>query len=243
MATPIADLYPSNSLELFTRPDADYVYPLAKNGSGTPHLSLIDGLPVSLYVAQLPVYPVQPWSLRLFLGLSELTIQPGVRAIINGAPAFAQGYAQVFGTNLSKDVDNFPSTVNCLTGQVQLWIKGAPGDLSMKLIPISGYAAEKPINVFVGYQGDTSQAKRREIRSAIHGYGDGIAVGAPVYAQPVSGIIASASNLTELVSAIYEVVTVNRVALDTPGNDAKSITPLETELLRLNDVIINNESD
>jgi len=243
MATPTADLFPSNSLELFTRPDANFSYALDKNGSGTPVTSTVDGTQVSLYIAQMPVYPIQAWSLRLFLGINELTVQPGVRAYVNGAAGYFSGYAQVFGEHLSEDVDNFPSTVNLLTGQIQLWIKGAPGDLSMKLIPITGYATEKIVNVFVGYQGDTSQTKRREIRSAIRGFGDGIAPGAPLYGQVINGVAGSAANITKLVSGVAGVTTVNRVALDTAGSTDKSLNTVETELLRIGDIILNNEVD
>jgi hypothetical protein len=232
MAAPTSDLFPSNSLELFTRPDANYAYALDKNGVGTPTFSAVDGVVVSQYLAQLPVYPLQAWSLRLFLGVRELTIQPGI----------LPGSAQLFGDNLSADLA-FPSTVNLLTGSVTLFIKGAPGDLALKLVPVKGYATEKNINIYVGYSGNTSQTKRREIRSAIRSYGEGLAVGAPLYASQVSGIVGSKSNLTEVIRAISGVTAVNRVALDVPGNTEAVLNTVETELLRIKDVILNNDVD
>lgn len=232
MATPTSDLFPSNSLELFTRPDANYSYDLAKNGVGNPVYSNLDGVQISQYIAQLPVYPIKAWSVRLFLGVKELTIQPGI----------LPGNAQVFGDNLSADL-TYPSTINLLTGQVSLWIKGAPGDLSMKLIPIDGYATEKLVNIYVGYSGNTSQTKRREIRSAIRSFGDGLMVGAPLYGSEIAGIVGSKSNITQVIGAVDGVVSVNRVALDTPGNNSSMIATVETELLRIGDVILNNEVD
>lgn len=232
MATPTSDLFPSNSLELFTRPDANYSYDLAKNGVGNPVYSNLDGVQISQYIAQLPVYPIKAWSVRLFLGVKELTIQPGI----------LPGNAQVFGDNLSADL-TYPSTINLLTGQVSLWIKGAPGDLSMKLIPIDGYATEKLVNIYVGYSGNTSQTKRREIRSAIRSFGDGLMVGAPIYGSEIAGIVGSKSNITQVIGAVDGVVSVNRVALDTPGNNSSMIATVETELLRIGDVILNNEVD
>lgn len=232
MATPTSDLFPSNSLELFTRPDANFSYDLAKNGVGNPVYSNLDGVQISQYIAQLPVYPIEAWSIRLFLGVKELTIQPGI----------LPGNAQVFGDNLSADLA-YPSTINLLTGQVSLWIKGAPGDLSMKLIPIDGYATEKLVNIYVGYSGNTSQTKRREIRSAVRSYGDGLMVGAPIYGSEIAGIVGSKSNISQVIGAVDGVVSVNRVALDTPGNNSKMIATVETELLRIGDVILNNEVD
>jgi hypothetical protein len=232
MSTPTSDLYPSNSLELWTRPDQEFVYALSKQSVGTPVYSTYDQVTVSQYSAQLVIYPISAWSVRLFLGIQELTVVPGI----------IPGTAQVFGDNLSGTLD-YPSTINLLTGQITLWIKGVPGDLSMKLIPIVGYASDKTVNIYVGYTGDTSQSKRREIRSAIRAWGDGLQIGSPIYASEVSGIVGSKSNITEVIAAISGVVGVNRVALDTPGNTTKMLSAVETELLRIGDVILNNEVD
>ncbi len=233
MATPTSDLFPSNSLELFTPPDPNFSYALAKNGSGTPSFSAVDNANVSLYTAQMPVFPIQAWSFSLLLGINPLTIVPGIEP----------GFAQVLGPGLSADLNNFPSTVNLLTGQINLYIIGAPGDLSMNLVPIVGYATDKFVNIYVGYGGDTSQSKRREIRSAIEAWGNGLAVGASLYGRSVPGIIGSASNITAVISAVGGVTSVNRVALDIPGNTAAVVSTVETELLRIGDVILNNEID
>lgn len=233
LATPTGDLFPSNSLELFIPPDANYSYALTKNGTGTPVSSALDSATISQYTAQMPVFPIQAWSFTLYLGLSQLTVTPGI----------FPGTAQVFGSNLSVDVDNYPSTVNLLTGEISIWIKGAPGDLTMNLTPISGYATQKTVNIYVGYSGDTSQAKRRQIRSAVDAWGDGLGVGAPMYGQAVSGIIGSVSNITKVISSVSGVTAVNRVAMDTPGNTAAVINTVETELLRIGNVILNNEID
>lgn len=233
LATPTGDLFPANSLQLFTPPDPNFVYALTKNGAGNPSFSTVDNANVSLYTAQMPVFPIQAWSFNLFLGTHQLTVTPGIHP----------GTGQVFGPNLSADLDNFPSTVNLLTGQINLYIIGAPGDLTMELIPIVGYSSDKFVNIYVGYSGDTSQAKRREIRSAIEAWGNGLAVGASLYGQTVPGIIGSASNITAVIQSISGVTAVNRVALDTPGNIAAVISTVETELLRIGDVILNNEID
>jgi hypothetical protein len=233
LATPTGDLFPANSLQLFTPPDPNFVYSMTKNGAGNPSFSLADNANVSLYTAQMPVFPIQAWSFNLFLGTHQLTVTSGI----------FPGTAQVFGPNLSVDMDSFPSTVNLLTGQINLYIIGAPGDLTMELIPIVGYNSEKFVNIYVGYSGDTSQAKRREIRSAIEAWGNGLAVGASLYGQTVPGIIGSASNITAVIQSISGVTAVNRVALDTPGNIAAVVSTVETELLRIGDVILNNEID
>jgi hypothetical protein len=233
LATPTGDLFPANSLQLFTPPDPNHSYALVKNGAGNPSASTVDNANVSLYVAQMPVFPIQAWSFQLSLGIHPLTVVPGI----------LPGTAQILGPGLSSDIDNFPSTVNLLTGQINLYIIGAPGDLAMTLIPIVGYATEKFVNIYVGYSGNTSQSKRREIRSAIEAWGNGLAVGASLYGQKVPGIIGSASNITAVIQAVGGVTAVNRVALDIPGNTSAMVSTVETELLRIGDVILNNEID
>jgi Baseplate J-like protein len=233
LATPTGDLIPSNSLELFTPPDSTFSYSLTKNGAGNPIFSVVDNVNVSLYTSQMPVYPIQAWSFNLLLGINPLTIVPGINP----------GFALVIGPGLSADVVNFPSTVNLLTGQISLYIIGAPGDLSMTLNTSVGYSTDKYVNIYIGYSGNTSQFTRRQVRSAIQAWGTGLAVGASMYAQTVPGIIGSVSNITAVAAAIPGVTAVNRVALDTPGNPTPALTTVETTLLRVGNVILNNEID
>lgn len=240
MATPVADLSPSSSIELFTATQPDYVYEIERNGVGSPVFSAPDGFNISLYQAQLPVFPLQAWSLRLFLGTNELTVVPGLEP----------GTALLLGANLSvneeQDSDKnylYSSTVNLLTGTVQLWLVGAPGDLTMKLIPVTGYSTERLVNVYVGYDGDNTQTKRREIRAALRSWADGLTVGGVMYGSRVSGVLSSISCVKEVVLSAAGVDQVNRVALDVPGNNADRITALDFEQLKLGNVVLNNQID
>ena len=247
MATPIADLSPSNSTELFTVLKSDYTYSLSRTGVGTPVITTDDGT-TSLYIAQLTVSPIQAWSLRLFLGLDELTVVPGA----------TPGFAELYGDNLSSSTEDepnaiklvdpessqgFKSTVDLLTGSVRLWLKGAPGDLTMKLNQIGGYSTERTINIYVGYTGDNSQTKRREIRAALRTWTDGLPVGGALYGEEVSGIRASKSSVTSVVQNITGVTAITRVALETPGNTAVRTLAQDYELLKLGNVVLNNQVD
>jgi hypothetical protein len=247
MATPISDLSPSNSIELFTVLKSDYTYDLSRTGVGTPVITADEGA-TSLYIAQLPVSPIQAWSLRLFLGLNELTVVPGA----------TPGFAELYGDNLSTSTEDepdalklvdpessqgFKSTVDLLTGQVRLWLKGAPGDLTMKLNQIGGYSTERTISIYVGYTGDNSQTKRREIRSALRTWADGLPVGGALYGSEVSGIRASKSNATSVVQSITGVTGITRVALETPGNNAVRTLAQDTELLKVSNVVLNAQID
>jgi hypothetical protein len=247
VATPIADLVPLNSTELFTVLQSDFVYNLGRNGVGIPITTSDDGV-ASLYTAQSPVSPLQAWSFRLFLGPNELTVVPGA----------TPGFAEVYGDNLSvsKDVlpdsaklidpepaQNFKSTVDLLTGQIRLWLKGAPGDLTMKLNQVDGYSTERALNVYVGYTGNTTQAKRREIRAALRAWGSGVGIGGAFYATEIAGIRGSKSNVQAVVQNIDGVDTVIRVALETPGNTANRSTAQDFELLKLGNIVLNNQID
>lgn len=233
MATPLSDLYPSNTTQLFTPPQDTFVYELTKNGASSPETDG-NGDQVSLYTAQLPLYPVAVWSFALYMGSDELTIVPDVEA----------GYARILSASLSTDTSEaFWSRVNLLTGQVTLWIKGAPGDLTMELVSVTGYSTLRSVNVYIGYTGDNTQAKRREVRSAVKAWADGLAVGGAMYARNVSNVSESTVSITDVVAFVTGVDAVTRVALDTPANADARITAADYELLRAGDVIINNQVD
>jgi hypothetical protein len=231
IATPLADLVPANSTELFTAPQDNFIYDIARTGFGSP-VTDADNQQISNYTATLPLFPIQVWSMRLFLGVNELTIVPHT----------APGFARLFGENISSD-DNFPSTVNLLTGSVSLWLAGAPGDLTMKLVAIQGYSAERSVNVYVGYTGENTVTKRREIRSALRSWSDGLTIGGAMYARRVPGIFASKVSITDVVEAISNVDSVTRVALDTPANNEDRVTAADFELLRLGNIVLNNQID
>lgn len=231
MATPITDLIPSNSTELFTPPQDSYVYAMPRTGFGSP-VTDSAGLQISNYTSSLPLFPVQVWSFRLFLGVNEITVVPHT----------LPGYARLFGENISND-DNYPSTVNLLTGSASLWLTGAPGDLTMKLISIQGYSSERTVNVYIGYTGENTLTKRREIRSALRSWSDGLIVGGAIYARRVPGIFASRVSITDVVEAVSNVDSVTRVALDTPANNEDRITSADFELLRLGNIVLNNQVD
>lgn len=238
-ATPITDLYPSNSTELFTVPQDTFVYTLDKTSSGSPSVDS-SGTQVSLYTVQLPIFPVQTWSITLAIGTNDLSILPYVYREANNRVAVQQ--ARIMGENLSSD-DTYVSTLNLLTGQMSLWIKGAPGDLTMQLVTAQGYRAERTVNLYIGYSGDTSQTKRREVRSALQAWGQGLFIGGSIYAQRVTGISASTVSVSDVVAAIPGIDTVNRVALDTPANSQDRVIAPDGELLRLGQIVVNNSSD
>lgn len=239
MATPITDLYPSNSTELFTVPQDTFIYELDKTASGSPETD-DTGVQVSPYTVQLPVFPIQTWSFQLFLGINEVSILPYVYTGTDNRVLVQQ--ARLIGEDLSTD-DSYPSVVNLLTGQATLWIKGAPGDLTMQLVTAQGYSAERTVNLYIGYSGDTSQTKRREIRAALQAWGQGLFIGGAIYAQRVEGISASVVSVADMVAAVPGVDSVNRVALDTPANTQDRVTASDFELLRLGQIVLNNQVD
>lgn len=239
MATPITDLNTTNTTELFTVPQDTFVYALDKTASGTP-VEDSSGVQASPYNVQLPIFPVQTWSISLALGVDQVSILPFVYTDSNNRVLVQQ--ARLMAENLSSD-DVYPSTLNLLTGQMSLWIKGAPGDLTMQLVTAQGYSAERTVNLYIGYNGDTTQTKRREIRSALQAWGQGLSIGGSIFAKRVEGISASAVSVTDIVEAIPGVDGVNRVALDTPANSQDRVTASDFELLRLGQIVLNNQVD
>ena len=68
-------------------------------------------------------------------------------------------------------------------------------------------------------------------------------VGGTMYGSPVHGVTSSASSIRTVVAAIAGVDAVNRVALDTPANNADRISAIDFELLKVGNVVLNNQID
>lgn len=113
----------------------------------------------------------------------------------------------------------------------------------MRLTTVQGYSAERAVNVYVGYTGENTLTKRREIRAALRAWSDGLPIGGAIYANRVSGISASKVSVADVVGSIANVDAVTRVALDTPANNEDRITAADFELLRLGNIVLNNQID
>lgn len=232
MATPVTDLIPSNPTELFTVPREDFTYTIDRLFSSS-EISVEDGATISIYTAQLPVAPLATWSVRLFMGSFELTVIP------DSEP----GFARLLRNGVLSVSNDLKSRINLLTGKVTLAIKGVQGALSMKLVPVQGYDRERFVKVYAGYTGIVTQAKRREIRAALRSWSDQLRIGGVVYAREVDGVTASKANIMDVIEAVAGVSGVTRVALETPSSSDAKVTPADTELLRLGEVTLNNNTD
>jgi 3D (Asp-Asp-Asp) domain-containing protein len=77
----------------------------------------------------------------------------------------------------------------------------------------------------------------------LRAWGDGLTIGAAIYGAEVAGIRASKSNVTSVVENITGVTGITRVALETPGNNAVRTLAQDYELLKLGNVVLNNQVD
>lgn len=232
MATPTSDLRTTNPTELFSIPDDTHVYSVERT-SGTTSYSPVDVSDVTTYTGVLPVFPVAAWSVRLFMGDSELTVMPDIEP----------GYARLYRSSILSASSTLRSRINLLTGQVTLYVLGAQGDLTLRLNTTSGYDRERSVNVYLGYSGTNTQSKRREIRSALTSWAQQLKVGGTIYGSEQAGLAISKSNITSVVLAVSGVVSVQRVALETPSSTDTKVPAASTELLRLGQIVINNSVD
>jgi hypothetical protein len=238
MATPIADLVTSNTTELFSPPDDDYRYDV--DMAYVDHATSVDeeetpdvDTDVTRYEANLPTVPVSPWGVRLFIGGHELAIMPGD----------VPGTARLFRSGILSSSSIYISTIELMTGKVTLWVKGSQGDLTLGLRTVTSYTRERFVNVYIGYEGESSQSKRREIRMAIRAWADGLDVGQSIYGSERTGIVKSKTNVQSVVESVDGVTKVNRVALATPSSADIMVSASSTELLRCGQIIINNTID
>lgn len=241
MATPISDLLTSNPSELFTNPIDDYTYKVTRTALGKV-TGKKDNVPVSgnYYSSQLPVSPLAAWSFKMFLGGTELTVVPDT----------SPGYARLIGEGLIpfgyKDDTNgsdIKSTVNLLTGEAKFAILGSPGDLTMQLVPFHGYNTERLVNVYIGFSGTNTAERRSTIRAALRAWSEGLSVGGSIFADKISGITQSESNIKAVVESITGTGTVKGIALDNPASKDVRINANEYELLKLGSITLNNRVD
>jgi len=113
----------------------------------------------------------------------------------------------------------------------------------MRLVSLQGYDQEKVTDIYIGYVGVNTQAKRREIRNALKTWLSGFGVGSPLYATEVTGVVQSKANITSVVANITDVTSVSRVSIGTPGNTGVKLTAGITEIIRAGNIVINNSID
>ena len=113
----------------------------------------------------------------------------------------------------------------------------------MQLVTVQGYSTERVVNLYVGYTGDNTATKRREIRAALRAWSDGLSIGGYIYARRASNVSASTVSVTDVVSRVEGVDSVIRVALDNPANNETRVAAADYELLRVGTVYLNNQVD
>jgi len=141
------------------------------------------------------------------------------------------------------------SYVELATGNIVVSFKGDASTVQLSLITTQGYDTERTINLFIGYSGDNSLNKRRQIRSALRSWGNGLDIGGTIFASAITGIngqillAASRSNVSDVVLSVLGVTGVNRVSLDSPSNSAIRLDAAATELLKIGVITLNGFTD
>lgn len=148
-----------------------------------------------------------------------------------------------------KEVSIGGSYVDLFSGKLVISFKGDARDVTMSLITVQGYDTERSVNVYVGYTGDNSIVKRREIRNTLRNWASGFQVGSSLFAAPIRGsdgtviLATSQSNVTDVVMSVTGVTGVNRVSLDSPSNAAVRMDASTTELIKLGSIALNGLLD
>lgn len=265
-ATPLTDLEPASHAEVFTVPgdDVSYAVPLTLLANST-------------YAAQSPVAPLQPWALRAFLDGEELLVLPDhlgnrARLVGTGLAGYEVGLAAdkpvassvaagsfYYATNETKlyratttgwiTVELGGSWVHLQSGQIILSSKTAASRLTFQLRTAIGYQAERVVDIFVGYSGQTTQAKRREVRQAIRICLAGLPVGGSLFASAQrnsQGAIilgSSRANITDVVLSVAGVTAVHQVALESASSSTNRIDATDAEIFRAGSIQVNGFID
>lgn len=219
VATPDQDLAPDSDSTVFTPPTALPSYLISPTSIGA-----------GAYTAQAPTAPLQAW---------------GITAVLNGTALAVTadttpGFARLSGGGL--DPTN-TSLVNLQTGLITFYTTGPVDKFEFGFVSVRGYNRDRMVDLYVGYTGDTSLAKRREIRSNLRVWAAGLPVGSTLFADEVIGAPTSVVSARAVVEAISGITEVTRVSLDAPANTAPRVDVGEFELAQVRNIYINNLLD
>lgn len=231
-ATPLTDLLTNDDNEVFGLPSDSKVYDVTMTSIDTNVSEDDDDAVITTYTASLPVSPLQPWAITLTLGETELTLMPHTVA----------GYARVYNKSTLSISDDYKSTIDLASGLLTLNVRGTQGDLTMTLKSVQAYTQERFVNIYIGYTGDTSASKRSEIRRALRKWETSFAIGDSLFAEELTDTVLSKANIKDLVAAISNVTSVDRVALDSPSSTDLKINASNSELIRLGQIVLNNSA-
>jgi hypothetical protein len=219
VATPDRDVVPPSDATVFAPAPARPTYTLSVQSAGA-----------GVYTAQAPAAPLAAWGLTATLNGDTLNVTPDV----------TPGFARLSGGTLATDE---VSTVNLQTGLVTFYTDGPVAEFELGLVSVSGYNVDRVVDVYVSYTGDTSQARRREIRAAVRTWAAGTPVGASLFAEQVTGVPRSIVSARDVVEAVTGVTTVVRVAFDAPANTSSRVDAAEYELVSVRNVYLNGLID
>jgi len=269
ISTPITDLTPDNPNETFIEPSDSYEYTIEISVQAGTHYSgrstviplAAWGIRVFIDSVEATVIPdseagyariiggsIAPWDFGLIAdrptatatneGLYYLATDQNSPTGILYKSIGSNWVQQSSATSISK------STIDLRTGEINIYTTGTVGSFKMRLISAQGYDRERPLNVYIGYTTtDNSQTKRREIRSAIRSWFDQVGIAKSVYARKLTGNNLSYANITDIVRSVSSVVSVTRVALDTPTSTAERVDTTDFELIRPGSIVLNNNVD
>jgi hypothetical protein len=148
-----------------------------------------------------------------------------------------------------KAVSTGGSYVDLNTGKIVISFKGDPRTVTLSLVTAQGYDTERTVNLFIGYSGDNSLVKRREIRSALRIWANGFKIGGTLFTSAIRGadgsvlLATSRSNINDVVLSVSGVTGVNRINLDSPSNSAVRLDTAGTELLKIGSITLNGNVD
>lgn len=221
VAVPDEDVRPATDATVFSPPEARPFYAIGVTSIGG-----------GAYTGQTPSAPLTAWGIRARLNGEVLTVTPDT----------VPGFARLTGTALSEEVDEV-STINLQTGLISFYTTGPVSTFELGFVSVQGYNRDRVVDLYAGYTGDISLAKRREIRAALRAWAAGIPVAAPLFADEVPGAPTSVVSARAVVEAVEGVSEVTRVAFDAPTNLSPRLDVGEFELASVRNIFLNNFQD
>lgn len=232
LVTPVSDLTLDVSSERFSAPSSTETQDLSVMSEE------VSGSTRSL-TYQIPAYPLQPWSVRLYVETATGTAE------LKCLPSGTSGYAVVVPTTANQLSADFPSRLNLRTGALELCYEESilPGDVSYRLVAVDAYDSNVNVDLWISYSGVDNASKRREIRARLRDWASGFASGSTLFLAKDDTVPVSVSNVESVINEISGIVSITHLSMMSPTSTTNRYDAGDGQLISLGKIYIQNKLD
>jgi len=262
IATPGGNLYTNSSNQIFTPPSVvfPFSFDLIPDDTGQ-YVGQCPVFPLQPWagtftlngnvITMLPS-PVNGYAIFVGPGLSSQRY-----GLLSNRPTAATSNANTFWYDVQAGINylsngtvwtpanGMGSGVQLNSGQVRVSSTSSFSTMNLQLTLSAGYTHARSVNLYIAYTGTNTLTERNQIRGTLRNWNSGFQIGQSLFSSIMLGsngtvlLDASRCNITDAVSTVPGVLSVDQVAIQSPGNTNNRFDVGSTELVVISDIILN----